>query len=74
MQKNFSREEVKAHILYKLARKRRWGAKHTELKHATSSLPKEFVHEAENIAKELANEGFLTRSMGSRTPLVSAGG
>ena len=56
----FSKEQVKAHILYKLARRRIWGAKHTELIHVRSGLPPKFQSEAEGIAKELADEGFIT--------------
>ena len=60
MEKEYSREQIKAHILYKLARHRRWGAKHTELANVKSALPPQIVSEAEGIAKELANEGPIT--------------
>ena len=56
----YSDGELKAHILYKLARKNRWGGKHTELIHVRSALPKEHRREAEKLAKELADSGFLT--------------
>ncbi len=55
-----SREQLKAHILYKLARHRRWGAKHTELENVRSALPLEFRPEAEGLARELLNEGLIT--------------
>jgi|GEM_PF-317866 len=58
-QQEISREQLKAHILYKLARHRRWGGKHTELIHARSALPREHQMEAESLAHELANDGFL---------------
>ena len=58
-QPEISRVQLKAHILYKLARHRRWGGKHTELIHARSALPREHQPEAESLARELANDGFL---------------
>ncbi|VVC04172.1 Uncharacterised protein [Candidatus Burarchaeum australiense] len=57
---DYSDEELKAHMLYKLARKNRWGGKHTELINVRSALPKEQRHHAERLAKELADAGFLT--------------
>ncbi|MFH1094807.1 MAG: hypothetical protein V1728_01160 [Candidatus Micrarchaeota archaeon] len=60
MDENFSNESLKAHIMYKLARHRRWGAKHTELINVRSALPREHQHLAEELARELADEGFLT--------------
>ncbi|MBM3228872.1 hypothetical protein FJZ26_00415 [Candidatus Parvarchaeota archaeon] len=60
VEKSFSREQARAHILHKLARHRNWGAKHTPLLYARSGLPKEFLDKSEDLAKELANEGFLT--------------
>ncbi len=58
-QQEINREQLKAHILYKLARHRRWGGKHTELIHARSALPREHQMEAESLSRELANDGFL---------------
>jgi len=58
--RDYSEEELKAHILYKLSRKRRWGGKHTELIHVRSAMPKGHEHLAEKLARELADEGFLT--------------
>ncbi len=55
-----SREQLKAHILYKLSRHRRWGAKHTALEHVKSALPQAARPIAEELAKELADEGFIT--------------
>jgi len=54
------KDALKAHILYKLARHRRWGGKHTELVNVRTALPRECQHEAEKLARELANGGFLT--------------
>ncbi len=56
----FDKDALKAHILFKLARHRRWGGKHTELMHVRSALPKGYESMAESLAKELANEGMLT--------------
>ena len=55
-----SREQLKAHILYKLSRHRRWGGKHTELVNVRSALPQKHRGEAEELAKELADEGLIT--------------
>lgn len=55
-----SREQLKAQILFKLSRHRRWGGKHTELINVRSALPREHRAEAEALAHELADEGFLT--------------
>lgn len=60
MQPEFTREHVKAHILYKLARHNRWGGKHTELINVRSALPQDARGQAEELAKELADEGLLT--------------
>ena len=54
-----TKDEVKAHILYKLARKGRWGAKHTEFIHCTKSLPREWEGKADELAQELIDEGLL---------------
>ena len=56
----FTRDQVKAHILYKLSRHRRWGGKHTELVNVRSALPRDYQSEAEEIAKELADKGLIT--------------
>ena len=55
-----SDERIKAHILLKLSRKHVWGNRHTELIHARGSLPKGWEKRAEQAAKELRDDGFLT--------------
>ena len=60
METGISRQQLKAHILYKLSRHNRWGGKHTELINVRSALPKQHRHEAEELARELANEGLIT--------------
>ena len=55
-----SKDSLKAHMLHKLSRHRRWGAKHTELIHVRSALPPECQHQAEELARELADAGLLT--------------
>lgn len=55
-----SDEEIRAHILFKLVNRRMWGNKHTELIHVRSGLKKGQEKRAEEIAKKLRNEGFLT--------------
>ncbi|VVC01393.1 Uncharacterised protein [uncultured archaeon] len=59
-QDTLSKEEIRARILLKLSRKRIWGNKHTELVHVRSGLPKGFEKKAEEAARELRDEGFLT--------------
>lgn len=56
----FSPERIKAHILLKLIRKRRWGGRHTELANVRGSLPAHLAGEAEKAARELCNEGLIT--------------
>jgi len=58
--KKYSCEQLEAHILYCLARKRIWGGKHTPLLYVRSGLPLEYRAEAEEIAKNLAKKGFIT--------------
>ncbi|MFA6214903.1 MAG: hypothetical protein WC717_06550 [Candidatus Micrarchaeia archaeon] len=60
MEHEIVNEVLKAHILYKLARHRRWGGKHTELVNVRTALPRECQRDAETLARELANDGFLT--------------
>jgi hypothetical protein len=59
-EKQFSDEQIKAHILYKLSRHYRWGGKHTELINVRSALPPECRSQADSLAKELADAGFIT--------------
>ena len=58
--KKYSDEELDAHVLYMLARKRIWGGKHTPLKYARSDLPPEHRGEAEDIGKRLAKKDLVT--------------
>lgn len=60
MEKEYSEEQLEAHILYKLARKHRWGGKHTELIHVRSALPPVHQSQAEEIAKRLVDKGLIT--------------
>lgn len=53
-------EKLRARILLRLVRNRIWGNKHTALIHARSGLPKGLEKAAEEAAKELRDEGFLT--------------
>ncbi len=55
-----SDEEIKAHILFKMTFHHRWGGKHTELIHVRSALPPKCREKAEDLARELADAGFLT--------------
>lgn len=58
--KEYSEEQLEAHILYCLARRRRWGEKHMPLIYVRSGLPPAYRGDAEDIAKRLRNKGFLS--------------
>ncbi len=59
-------EEIKARLLYSLARKRKWGESHTAYEHMfrqlkSASLGKEGVKLAEKMAGELFRQGFILK-------------
>jgi len=62
LHKAYSREELKAHILYKLARRRIWGGKHLPVIYLRSGFPKECLGQVDELTKELINEGFLIQA------------
>lgn len=51
---------LKAHILYKLSRHKRWGAKHTALLNVRTALPREHQARCEELARKLSDEGMIT--------------
>ncbi len=58
----YSKEELKAHILYKLARRRMWGGKHLPIMYVRSGIPQKYLSQLDEIAKELINEGLLIQA------------
>ncbi|MEW6329340.1 MAG: hypothetical protein AB1468_04435 [Candidatus Micrarchaeota archaeon] len=56
---NITNEAIGAHILYKLARKRRWGGKHTELRNCIKSLDPKLHERGEACAGALIKKGLL---------------
>lgn len=60
--KEYSSEELKAHILYKLARRRIWGGKHIPIIYIRSGLPQKYRGHTDELVKELINDGFLIQA------------
>ena len=59
-------EEIRARLLFALARKRNWGESHTAYEHMfrqfkTEALGKAGLKNAKNIADELMREGFIIK-------------
>jgi hypothetical protein len=54
-----SNERLKAWILLKLIRKRRWGARHTAFEHLCKSAPSHLRGKLRDAAKELVREGLI---------------
>lgn len=59
-------EEIRARLLFSLARKRKWGESHTAYEHIfrqfkSEALGKAGLKNAENIAEELMKEGFILK-------------
>jgi len=52
-------ECLKARILYKLARRRMWGGKHTDIAHLHTGVPSHFRKESKRAANELIKEGLI---------------
>lgn len=52
-------EQIKADILHKLFRKKKWGASHTALQNLHKWCKPEFAERYRNIAELLMKEGFL---------------
>jgi len=69
--REYSREELKAHILYKLARRRIWGGKHLPIIYVRSGIPQKHLSQLDEIAKELINEGFLIHAPKTREIHIS---
>jgi len=52
-------DEIKARILHKLTRQRRWGGKHTSFENLQKGFPLHLVKEVKAVGKELVKEGLL---------------
>lgn len=52
-------ERLKALILYKLARKDKWGEAHTDIAHLQSGVPGNLRGDMKRLADELLKDGFL---------------
>lgn len=55
-----SKDELKAMILHKLARKRKWGESHTAFENVAKGVPSHLKGELKELAEELIKEGFIT--------------
>ncbi len=69
--RTYSKEELKAHILYKLARRRIWGGKHLPIIYVRSGIPQKYLSQLDEIAKELINEGSLIQAPKTREIHIS---
>lgn len=54
-----SEEQIRAKILHKMDRKRKWGASHTALTNLHKWCPHHFSKEYSKVADDLIREGFL---------------
>ncbi len=50
---------IKADILHKLFRKRKWGASHTSVDNLHKSCPSHLKGEYKEVAQQLIREGFI---------------
>ncbi len=51
--------ELKAMILHKLAKKRKWGESHTAFENVAKGVPSHFRGRLKELAQELIKEGFI---------------
>ena len=59
-------EEIKARLLFSLARKRKWGASHTAYENLfkafkSEALGKDMMRSAKEITEELFKEGYIIK-------------
>ncbi|MBI2079156.1 hypothetical protein HYT84_00195 [Candidatus Micrarchaeota archaeon] len=52
-------DELKAMILHKLAKKRKWGESHTAFENVSKGVPPHLKGKLKDLAEELIKEGFL---------------
>jgi len=55
-----SNDELKAMILHKLAKKRKWGESHTAFENVAKGVPPHLKGKLKDLTKELIKEGFIT--------------
>ena len=54
-----SDDELKAMILHKLAKKRKWGESHTAFENVARGVPPHLKGKLKDLAQELMKEGFI---------------
>lgn len=55
-----SNDELKATILHRLAKKRKWGESHTAFENVAKGVPSHLKGKLKELAEELIKEGFIT--------------
>jgi hypothetical protein len=55
-----SNDELKAMILHKLAKKRKWGESHTAFENVAKGVPPHLKGKLKELAEELIKDGFIT--------------
>ena len=54
-----SNDELKAMILHKLAKKRKWGESHTAFENVAKGVPPHIKRKLKELTNKLINEGFI---------------
>lgn len=54
-----SDDELKAMVLHKLAKKRKWRESHTAFENVAKGVPPHFKGKLKDLAEELIKEGFI---------------
>jgi hypothetical protein len=54
-----SNDELKAMILHKLSKKRKWGESHTAIENVSKGVPSHLKGKLKELAEELIKEGFI---------------
>lgn len=56
-----SDDELKASILHRLAKKRKWGESHTAFENVAKGVPSHLKGKLKDLAEELIKEGFIIK-------------
>lgn len=56
-----SDDELKASILHRLAKKRKWGESHTAFENVAKGVPSHLRGKLKELAEELMKEGFIIK-------------
>ena len=56
-----SEDELKAMVLHKLAKKRKWGESHTAFENVAKGVPPHLKGKLKDLAEELMKEGFIIK-------------